>query len=74
MPRRKKKPAAKMKPSAQGCRPGYLRRTVIVNEDQYDALKQAAWYDRRSISDMLEEALGAYLKHYKVKSKDKKKR
>jgi hypothetical protein len=40
---------------------GHTRRTLILREDQLEALDALAWIDRRQISELAREAVADYL-------------
>ena len=51
-----------------GVRDGWKRATFIVREDQYEKIKAVAYWDRRNIKEVIEEAFEAYLKGKRVKA------
>jgi hypothetical protein len=44
-----------------GLKPGWTRATFIVKDDVLEKLKDLAWWDRKDIKEVLEEALTTYL-------------
>jgi hypothetical protein len=55
------------KPTAQAGLPdGWTRATFIVRETNLEQLKALAYYHRRPLKDILEEALARYLKREKT--------
>jgi len=53
------------KTSQIGTKPGETRATFIINEDTLENLKALAWYERKSIKQVLNEALEEYFKRIK---------
>ncbi len=51
----------------QGLKEGWARATFIVREDYIDKLKAVAYWDRKQIKEVIDEALTAYLKEKKIK-------
>jgi len=51
----------------QGLKEGWARATFIVREDYIDRLKAVAYWDRKHIKEVVDEALTAYLKEKKIK-------
>jgi hypothetical protein len=49
-----------------GCRPGYARKTVHMNKEQFEKLKALAYWERRDLMDVVEEAVTDYLVKYKI--------
>jgi hypothetical protein len=56
-------PAAKA-----GLKSGWIRATFIVREEYLDKLKSLAYWDRKDIKTVLDEALERYLTGKKIKS------
>jgi len=54
-----------IKTSQKGCKPGETRATFIINEDTLENLKALAWYERKTIKQVLNEALQGYIKNIK---------
>lgn len=48
--------------TSKGLRPGWTRATFIVKEETVQQLKAVAYWDRKELKRVVEEALGAYLK------------
>jgi hypothetical protein len=44
-----------------GLKPGWTRATFIVRDDILEKLKDLAWWDRKDIKEVLEEALTSHL-------------
>jgi len=53
------------KTSQIGTKPGETRATFIINEDTLKDLKALAWYERKTIKQVLNEALQEYIKKIK---------
>ena len=53
------------KTSQIGTKPGETRATFIINEDTLENLKALAWYERKTIKQVLNEALEGYIKKNK---------
>ncbi len=53
------------KTSQKGTKPGETRATFIINEDTLKDLKALAWYERKTIKQVLNEALQGHLKKNK---------
>ena len=64
------------KTSQIGTKPNETRATFIINEDTLKDLKALAWYERKTIKQVLNEALQGHLKKNKnikeAKKLDKK--
>jgi len=58
---------SKHKTTKQGLKEGWARATFIVREDYVDKLKAVAYWDRKQIKEVVDEALTAYLKGKKIK-------
>ena len=55
------------KTSQEGTKPGYTRATFIVSEALLSKVKGYAYWERRSIKAIVEEALEQYFKDKRVK-------
>ncbi len=53
------------KTSQIGTKPNETRATFIVNEDILEDLKALAWFERKTIKQVLNEALQGYIKNIK---------
>ena len=53
------------KTSQIGTKPNETRATFIINEDILELLKALAWYERKTIKQVLNEALQGYIKNIK---------
>ena len=63
----KRNTQSKSKTTKQGLKEGWARATFIVREDYIDKLKAVAYWDRKQIKEVINEALTAYLKGKKIK-------
>ena len=54
------------KSTQAGLRDGWTRATFIIREGQLDKLKNLAWWERKEIKQVLDEALSAHLAGKKV--------
>lgn len=55
------------KTSQEGLKNGWTRATFILRKDYLEKLKASAYWERRKIKEMIDEALGLYLKGKKVR-------
>jgi len=55
------------KSSQEGAKEGYTRATFIVREDLLDKVKALAYWDRKLIKDVVEEALENHLKDRRIR-------
>jgi len=53
------------KTSQIGTKPNETRATFIINEDTLENLKALAWFERKTIKQVLNEALQGYIKNIK---------
>ena len=53
------------KTSQIGTKPGETIATFIINEDILEDLKDLAWFERKTIKQVLNEALQEYIKNIK---------
>lgn len=51
----------------EGLREGFTRATFIVKEDYLDKLKALAYWERKRIREVINEALSSYLKGKKIR-------
>ncbi len=58
-----------MKTSYDGLREGWTRATFILREDYLEKIKSLAYWKRRNIKEVMDEALEEYLKGKKIKSR-----
>ena len=52
--------------TSKGLRPGWTRATFIVREETVQQLKAVAYWDRKELKRVVEEAFGAYLAGKKI--------
>ncbi len=50
--------------SEKGTKEGYTRYTVIANKEQIQVAKAIAWYERKEIKHVVEEALDLYFSQF----------
>jgi hypothetical protein len=55
-----------------GLKDGWIRATFIVREENVNKLKALAYWDRRGIKDIVDEALTEYLKEKNIKPLNEK--
>ena len=51
----------------KGLQDGWTRATFVLRKDYLGKLKAVSYWDRKKIKEVIDEALGAYLKGKKVK-------
>jgi hypothetical protein len=51
----------------RGLQDGWTRATFVLRKDYLSKLKAVSYWDRKKIREVIDEALGAYLKGKKVK-------
>jgi hypothetical protein len=59
------------KTSEKGLQDGWIRATFILRKDYLEKLKALAYWERKKIKEVIDEALRLYLRRKKNKSKDK---
>jgi len=62
------------KSSQEGVEENYTRATFIVNEESLEKIKSIAYWERRTIKDVVEEALEGWLATYIKKNGEPKPR
>jgi len=61
--------------SQRGLQDGWTRATFILKKNHLDKLKALAYWERKTIKEVMDEALGAYLEGRRIKPiKEKKER
>jgi hypothetical protein len=60
------------KTSYDGLREGWTRATFILREDYLGKIKALAYWKRKNIKEVMDEALEEYLKGKKIKSRRSK--
>lgn len=53
--------------SQRGLQDGWTRATFILKKNHLEKLKALAYWERRTIKEVIDEALGNYLKGKKIK-------
>lgn len=61
-------PTTTIKTSQKGLHVGWTRATFIIKEDHCEKLKAVAYWDRKTVKEIINEALTHYLKNKRVKS------
>lgn len=56
-----------IKTSQRGLHKGWTRNTFILRKDYLEKIKALAYWERKTIKDVVDEALGSYLKGRKIK-------
>lgn len=56
-----------IKTSQQGLLEGWTRATFIIKQQHCEKLKALAYWDRKTVKEVMQEALQAYLKNKKIK-------
>jgi uncharacterized protein YnzC (UPF0291/DUF896 family) len=51
----------------KGLQDGWTRATFVLRKDYLSKLKAVSYWDRKKIKEVIDEALGTYLKGKKVK-------
>ena len=54
-------------PGKQGLKEGWTRATFIVRDEHLEKVKALAYWTRKEIKEVIDEALGAYLKGKNIK-------
>ncbi len=53
----------------RGLQDGWIRATFVLRKDYLSKLKAVSYWDRKKMKEVIDEALGNYLKGRRVKSK-----
>jgi hypothetical protein len=74
--RKSKEPAQRVevKKSKVGLPEGWDRKTIIIRDDYIDKLETLAFLDRRTLKDVIDEALTEYLQDKKIPAREDYKR
>ena len=56
-----------IKSSQDGLQDGWTRATFILRKDYLERIKASAYWERKSIKEVMDEAMEAYLKGKRVK-------
>ena len=51
----------------KGLQEGWTRATFVLKKDYLEKLKAVSYWDRKKMKEVIDEALGAYLKGKRVK-------
>lgn len=57
-----------VKSSQEGLQDGWTRATFILREDHLEKVKALAYWDRKKVKEVIDEALGAYLRGRRIKT------
>lgn len=57
------------KTSQKGLKDGWTRATFILRKDYLDKLKALAYWERKKIKEVIDEALRLYLKREKIRTR-----
>ena len=57
------------KTSQEGLKDGWIRATFILRKDYLEKLKAIAYWERKRIKEVIDEALRLYLKGKKIRTK-----
>jgi len=55
------------KTSQEGLKDGWTRATFILRKDHLEKIKAVAYWNRKNIKEVVDEALGAYLNRKRIK-------
>ena len=55
--------------SQKGLKNGWIRATFILRKDYLEKLKSLSYWERKKIKEVIDEALGSYLKGKKIRKK-----
>lgn len=61
-------PGRVLSPAKKGLKPGWSRYTLIVRDEYLERIKALAYWDRKDIKDVVDEAIQSYLKGKPFKS------
>jgi hypothetical protein len=62
---------ASIKAAQQGLQDGWTRATFILRKHHLEELKALAYWERRTIKEVIDEAVGSYLKGKKFSNLEK---
>jgi hypothetical protein len=60
-----------VKSSQKGLKDGWTRATFILRKDYLERIKAFAYWKRKNIKEVMDEALGLYLRGKKIKPRGK---
>ena len=55
--------------SQKGLKKGWTRATFILRKDYLEKIKALAYWERKKVKEVIDEALGSYLKGKRIRSK-----
>jgi len=55
--------------SQKGLKNGWIRATFILRKDYLEKLKSLSYWERKKIKEVIDEALGLYLKGKRIRKK-----
>jgi len=55
------------KSSQEGLKDGWTRATFILKKDRLEKIKLLAYWERKQVKEVMEEALGDYLSRKRIK-------
>jgi hypothetical protein len=61
-----------IKSSQEGLQDGWTRATFILRKDYLERIKASAYWERKSIKEVMDEAMEAYLKGKRIKRRKDK--
>jgi hypothetical protein len=53
----------------KGLKNGWIRATFILKKDYLEKLKSLSYWERKKIKEVIDEALGSYLKEKRVRKR-----
>jgi len=60
-----------IKTTQQGLHDGWTRATFILRKNHLEKIKELAYWERKTIKEVLDEALASYLKERRINPKGK---
>jgi hypothetical protein len=63
---------AAVKSSQKGLKSGWIRATFILRDDYLEKIKALAYWERKKVKEVVDEALGFYLKGKRIKPRGDK--
>ena len=55
--------------SQKGLKNGWIRATFILRKDYLEKLKSLSYWERKKIKEVIDEALGSYLKGKRIRKR-----
>jgi hypothetical protein len=62
---------ASTKSSQKGLKSGWTRATFILRDDYLEKVKASAYWERKSVKEVIDDALRAYLRGKRIKARRK---